>query len=300
MDFATLLQTVTKGTLPWNGGFTACRTSNNLDADDYVRDWASVTLINWAPFPPELADLYKATRRELDAKKRLVLLADLQKKVRDWTPVIPLYQEIKIYALSPRVVGFQALSELHMDFRPSACGSSGGDAAVPPAAPRPRRHRGVGRRDRRVLPRPPDRRSRRVPRRPGRHARGGGRGAAAARARPAWIVQYLDFLAAVPRGDFGTSIRERRPAMVMVFQHFWPATVELAAAAIALSTVLRHPARHRLGHAQGPRRRPREPHRVALSPIHAGLLARADADPDLRGGAQGIAARPTGRGASAI
>ena len=56
VDFATLLQTVTKGTLPWNGGFTACRTSNNLDADDYVRDWASVTLINWAPFPPELAD----------------------------------------------------------------------------------------------------------------------------------------------------------------------------------------------------------------------------------------------------
>ena len=118
VDFATLLQTVTKGTLPWNGGFTACRTSNNLDADDYVRDWASVTLINWVPFPPELAELYKATRRELDAKKRLVLLADLQKKVRDWAPVIPLYQEIKIYALSPRVVGFQALSELHMDLRP--------------------------------------------------------------------------------------------------------------------------------------------------------------------------------------
>ena len=56
-----------------------------------------------------------------------------------------------------------------------------------------------------------------------------------------WIVQYLDFLAAVPRGDFGTSIRERRPAMHMVFQHFWPATVELAAAAIALSTVLAIP-----------------------------------------------------------
>jgi peptide/nickel transport system permease protein len=56
-----------------------------------------------------------------------------------------------------------------------------------------------------------------------------------------WLVQYLDFLAAVPRGDFGTSIRERRPAMVMVFQHFWPATVELAAAAIALSTILAIP-----------------------------------------------------------
>ena len=56
-----------------------------------------------------------------------------------------------------------------------------------------------------------------------------------------WIVQYLDFLAAVPRGDFGTSIRERRPAMIMVFQHFWPATVELAAAAIVLSTALAIP-----------------------------------------------------------
>ncbi len=56
-----------------------------------------------------------------------------------------------------------------------------------------------------------------------------------------WPVQYLDFLAAVPRGDFGTSIRERRPAMAMVFQHFWPATVQLAAAAIVLSTALAIP-----------------------------------------------------------
>lgn len=117
VDFGTLLQTVTKGTLPWNGGFTACRTSNNLDADDYVRDWAAVTLINWVPYPPELLDLYRATRRELDPAKRLALLADLQRKVRDWTPVVPLFQEIKIYALGPRVVGFAPLSELHMDFR---------------------------------------------------------------------------------------------------------------------------------------------------------------------------------------
>ncbi len=56
-----------------------------------------------------------------------------------------------------------------------------------------------------------------------------------------WIVQYLDFLAAAPRGDFGTSIRERRPAMKMVVEHFWPATVELAAAAIVLSTALAIP-----------------------------------------------------------
>jgi ABC-type dipeptide/oligopeptide/nickel transport system permease component len=55
------------------------------------------------------------------------------------------------------------------------------------------------------------------------------------------LVQYLEFLAAVPRGDFGISIRERRPAMAMVLGHFWPATVELAAAAILLSTALAIP-----------------------------------------------------------
>jgi peptide/nickel transport system permease protein len=43
-------------------------------------------------------------------------------------------------------------------------------------------------------------------------------------------VQYVDFLLAVPRGDFGMSIREKRPA-----------TVELAVAAIALSTLLAIP-----------------------------------------------------------
>ncbi|HUP35744.1 MAG TPA: ABC transporter permease [Candidatus Limnocylindria bacterium] len=55
------------------------------------------------------------------------------------------------------------------------------------------------------------------------------------------LVQYFEFLAAVPRGDFGISIRERRPAMAMVLGHFWPATVELAAAAILLSTALAIP-----------------------------------------------------------
>src|SRR5262249_42432086 len=54
-------------------------------------------------------------------------------------------------------------------------------------------------------------------------------------------VQYLDFLRAVPRGDFGMSIREKRPAMQMVLDHLWPATVELAAAALLLSTILAIP-----------------------------------------------------------
>ena len=55
------------------------------------------------------------------------------------------------------------------------------------------------------------------------------------------LVQYADFLLAIPRGDFGTSIREKRPAMRMVLEHFWPATVELSAAALLLSTVLAIP-----------------------------------------------------------
>ena len=117
LDFGSLLQTLIKGTLPPNGGFTACRTSNNLDADDYVRDWASTTLVNWSPFTPELMALYTTTRREVDAQKRLRALADLQKQVRDWAPVVPLYQEVKVYAHSPRVLKFTPLTELHMDFR---------------------------------------------------------------------------------------------------------------------------------------------------------------------------------------
>jgi peptide/nickel transport system substrate-binding protein len=117
IDFGTLLQTVTKGTLPYNGGFSSCRTSNNLDADDYLRDWTAITLINWSPYPADLADLYRATRREVDPQKRLKLLADLQRRVRDWAPVVSLYQEVKIYATSARVLRFAPLTDLHMDFR---------------------------------------------------------------------------------------------------------------------------------------------------------------------------------------
>jgi peptide/nickel transport system permease protein len=50
-------------------------------------------------------------------------------------------------------------------------------------------------------------------------------------------VQYADFLAGAVQGDFGVSIREKRPAMGMVLEHFWPATVELAVAALMLSTL---------------------------------------------------------------
>ena len=117
MDFGTVLQMTQKGTLPYNGGFTACRTSNNLDADDFLRDWTAFTLINWTPYSPELMATYTSQRRELDPAKRLRLLANLQRQVRDWAPVVPLYQEVKVYAHSARVTGFTPLTELHMDFR---------------------------------------------------------------------------------------------------------------------------------------------------------------------------------------
>jgi peptide/nickel transport system substrate-binding protein len=117
VDFGTLLQTLTKGTLPPNGGFAACRTSNNLDGDDYVRDWASTTLVNWTPYPAELLRLYQSTRRQVDARKRLALLADLQRRVRDWAPVVSLYQEKKAYAHAARVLRFTPTQELNMDFR---------------------------------------------------------------------------------------------------------------------------------------------------------------------------------------
>ncbi len=117
VDFGTQLQVVQKGTLPPNGGFTACRTSNALDADDFLRDWTAFTLINWTPYPPELLALYAASRRELDPTKRLKLLADLQRQVREFAPVVSLYQEVKIYAASARVLRFVPIPELNMDFR---------------------------------------------------------------------------------------------------------------------------------------------------------------------------------------
>jgi peptide/nickel transport system substrate-binding protein len=117
IDFGTMLQISQKGTLPYNGGFTACRTSNNLDADDFLRDWTALTLINWSPYPPDLMAAYSAQRRELDPAKRVRMLADLQRQIHEWAPVVPLYQEVKVYAHGARVAGFTPLTELHMDFR---------------------------------------------------------------------------------------------------------------------------------------------------------------------------------------
>jgi ABC-type transport system substrate-binding protein len=82
-----------------------------------VRDWATTTLINWTPYPPDLMSLYAGTRRQVDPKKRLALLADLQRRVRDWAPVVSLYQEAKAYAHTTRVLRFSPTQELNMDFR---------------------------------------------------------------------------------------------------------------------------------------------------------------------------------------
>src|SRR5262249_42298032 len=53
--------------------------------------------------------------------------------------------------------------------------------------------------------------------------------------------QYGALLLAAPRGDFGEPLRTKRPAMRLVLQHLWPATVELAVVAALLSTVLAVP-----------------------------------------------------------
>ena len=47
------------------------------------------------------------------------------------------------------------------------------------------------------------------------------------------LVQYGDFLAGLPQGDFGVSVRQQIPVMDLILQRF-PATLELTAAALFL------------------------------------------------------------------
>src|ERR1043165_67058 len=54
--------------------------------------------------------------------------------------------------------------------------------------------------------------------------------------RPAW-VRFAYYLRNVSQGDFGRSMVNGRP-VVEDLEKFWPATVELALAAIAISAVL--------------------------------------------------------------
>lgn len=57
--------------------------------------------------------------------------------------------------------------------------------------------------------------------------------------QPVW-VQYGQFLAGVPRGDFGTSLRFAKPALPLVLQTL-PATLELTVSALVLATLLAIP-----------------------------------------------------------
>src|SRR5262249_13102219 len=50
-------------------------------------------------------------------------------------------------------------------------------------------------------------------------------------------VQYVQYFANLARGDLGTSIRQRQPALRLVFERF-PATLQLAAAAFVLATTI--------------------------------------------------------------
>ncbi|MDQ3547421.1 MAG: ABC transporter permease [Chloroflexota bacterium] len=49
-----------------------------------------------------------------------------------------------------------------------------------------------------------------------------------------WYVQYGDFLSGAVQGDFGVSLRQRQPTFDLVIERM-PATIELAAAALAIS-----------------------------------------------------------------
>jgi peptide/nickel transport system permease protein len=56
-----------------------------------------------------------------------------------------------------------------------------------------------------------------------------------------WYVQYWDFLSKASHGDLGVSLRQRQPNFKLVMDRM-PATMELAAAALALSIVVAIPA----------------------------------------------------------
>ncbi|MCA9859907.1 MAG: ABC transporter permease, partial [Thermomicrobiales bacterium] len=55
------------------------------------------------------------------------------------------------------------------------------------------------------------------------------------------IQQYADYMRGLVRGDFGESVRSRQPAMQLVLERL-PATLELAAVAMAISIVFAFPA----------------------------------------------------------
>ncbi len=55
-----------------------------------------------------------------------------------------------------------------------------------------------------------------------------------------WPVQYVDFLSRAVRGDFGVSLRQRQPALQLVFDRM-PTTLTLALAAMLIALILAFP-----------------------------------------------------------
>ena len=76
--------------------------------------------MNWAPFPPELGAALRehvAARVSIRGQAARALLADLQRQIRDWAPVVPLYQEVKLYAHARACSGSRRRRSCNMDFR---------------------------------------------------------------------------------------------------------------------------------------------------------------------------------------
>src|SRR5262249_45871877 len=113
--------------------------------------------------------------------------------------------------------------------------------------------------------------------------------------RPLW-EQFLSFAGNLLHGDFGRSWRFQLPALPPVLERF-PATIELAAAALLCSLVIAVPGRRDLGGSpQYLRRRHRHGVRTAR-PIDAGILAWDHVDPDLfRESRRAAHVRPRGLG----
>ena len=90
-----------------------------------------------------------------------------------------------------------------------------------------------------------------------------------------FYAQYWRYLQTILEGDLGTSIASRRPITEEIRERF-PATVELAFAAMLFAHADRDPARLPRGQASRLCDRPREPVPVADRRLDPDLLPRAD------------------------
>ena len=95
-------------------------------------------------------------------------------------------------------------------------------------------------------------------------------------------VRYVYWLGGVLQGDLGESLRMQKPVTALIAEKL-PVTIELAAMAIVIALVDRHPGGHRLGDRQGHRLGLRRERGRAVGPVHAELLARHHADPAVLG-----------------